>query len=55
MRGGSQESSFLLQQLGSETVDFDDGRVCGEQHVVLQCSAAEFVTVDVEQRELAAK
>lgn len=46
---------FLLQQSGSEALDFDDGGVCGELHVVLQRSAAEFVTVDVEQREFAAK
>jgi hypothetical protein len=36
-------------------LDFDDGGVCGELHVVLQRSTAEFVTVDVKQCEFAAK
>ncbi len=44
-----------VEQSSSEALNFDDGGVCRELHVVLQRSAAEFVTVDVEQRELAAK
>ena len=55
VRGDKRLRSDLFQQLGSEALDFDDGGVCGELHVVLQRSAAEFVTVDVEQCELAAK
>ena len=37
-----------IEQFCSKALDFDDGGVCGELHVVLQCSAAEFVTVDIE-------
>ena len=44
-----------VEQSSSEALDFDDGGVCGELHVVLECTAAEFVTVDVKQCELAAK
>ena len=38
----------LLQQPGSKALDFDDGGVCREQHVVLQRSTAEFMTIDIK-------
>ena len=44
-----------VEQSSSEALDFDDGGGCGGVDVVLECAAAEFVTVNVEQRELAAK
>ena len=44
-----------LQQPRSEALDFYDGWVRRERHAVLQRSTTKFVTIDIEQHELAAK
>ena len=38
----------LLQQPGSKALDFDDGRISRELHIILQRSAAEFMTIDIK-------